>query len=101
MPPSDDAQGEIIMLVSNFSRELASYVEGTPDPDGIHQTIRPLNDKFAAEIRRTAQAFSPFERRSGEHYLHPSFHQLEEQEADNGGNNGMIYVDEVKDMADQ
>jgi hypothetical protein len=101
MPPSDDAQGEIIMLVSNFSRELASYVEGTPDPDGIHQAIRPLHNKFAAEIRRTAQTFSPFERRNGERYLHPSFHPLEEQEADNGGNNGVIHVDEVKDMADQ
>ena len=101
MPPSDDAQGEIIMLVSNFSRELASYVEGTPDPDGIHQTIRPLNDKFITEIRRTAQKFNPFERGTGNQYTHPSFLPLEEREADDGGNSEVIYVDEVKDMADQ
>lgn len=101
MPPFEDAQSEIMMLISDFSRELASYVEGTPDPDGIHQAIRPLNNEFAVEIRRTAQTFSPFERGSGEHYLHPSFHPVEEQEADSGGNNGVIYVDEVKEMAEQ
>ena len=101
MPPSDDAQGEVIMLVSNFSRELASFVEGTPDPNGIHQVIRPLNNTFVAEIRRTAQKFSPFERGSGNQYTHPGFLPSEELEADNGGNNEVIYVDEVKDMADQ
>ena len=99
-PPSN-AQGEIMMLVSDFSRDLASYVEGTPDPDGIHQGIRPLNSKFAAEIRRTTPKFSPFERGSGEHYSRPSFHQSEEQGADNGGNNGVIYVDDVLGMGEQ
>lgn len=61
-PPSDDAQGEIIMLVSGFARELAAYVEGTPDDRGIHQLIRPLNNAFLEAIRGTAQRFSPFER---------------------------------------
>ena len=101
MPPSDDAQGEIMMLVSNFARELSSYVEGTPDYDGIHQAIRPLNNAFVAEIRRTAQKFSPFERKTGERYVHPSFLPSEEREADNGSNDDVIYVDEVKDMADK
>ena len=59
--PDDDAQGEIIMLVSGFTRELASYVEGTPDDNGIHQAIRPLNRAFLAKIRDTAPKFSPFE----------------------------------------
>jgi hypothetical protein len=87
------------MLVSNFSRELSSYVEGTPDPDGIHQAIRPLNNTFVAEIRRTAPKFCALERRSGKNYMHPTFLPLEE--LDKGGSNDVIYVDEVKDMADQ
>ena len=89
------------MLVSNFSHELASYVEGTPDPDGIHQSIRPLINKFVTEIQRTAPKFCPLERKSGEHYNHPSFLPLEEREVDNGSNDCVIYVDEVKAMADQ
>ena len=101
MPPSDDAQGEVLMLISNFSRELASFVEGTADPNGIHQTIRPLNNMFVTEIRRTAQKFFPFERGSGGQYPHPAFLPPEERDADNGGNREVIYVDEVKDMADQ
>jgi len=61
-PPSDDAQGEIVSLVSDFARELATYIDGTPDDNGIHQLIRPLNKAFLEEIRSTAQPFSPFER---------------------------------------
>jgi hypothetical protein len=60
--PSDDAQGEVILLVSGLARELATYVDGTPDDHGIHQLIRPLNNTFVTEIRSTAQPFSPFER---------------------------------------
>ena len=100
-PPSGDAQGEIIMLVSNFARELSGYVEGTPDRDGIHQAIRPLNNRFVTEILRTAPKFCPVERKSGRHYSYPSFLPPEEQEVDNGDNDDVIYVDEVKDMADQ
>ena len=58
--PSDDAQGEVVLLVSNFARELATYVEGTPDDNGIHQLIRPLNSAFVITIRGTAQKFCPF-----------------------------------------
>jgi hypothetical protein len=60
--PSDDAQGEIILLVSGFARELATYVEGTPEDNGIHQLIRPLNNKFLTAIGCTAQRFCPFEK---------------------------------------
>ena len=73
-------------------------MEGTLDPNEIHQAIRPLNNTFVAEIRRTAQKFSPFE--CGSQYTHPGFLPSEEREADNCGNNAVIYVDEVKDMVD-
>lgn len=69
--PSDDAQGEIIMLVSGFARELAGYVEGTPDDNGIHQAIRPLNKTFLARIRDTAPKFCPFVSGSSQRYTHP------------------------------
>lgn len=75
-PPSDDAQGEIILLVSGFARELATYVEGTPDDHGIHQLIRPLNNAFLEEIRSTAQRFSPFERNTEFNQVYPEIETL-------------------------
>jgi len=100
--PSDDAQGEIILLVSDFARELASYVEGTPDDNGIHQAIRPLNKTFASKIRSTAPKFSPFERQRSKPHPPPDFLPLEEGETDRVTNrNGTIYVDEVMDMAEK
>ena len=96
--PSDDAQGEIILLVSDFARELASYVEGTPDDNGIHQAIRPLNKTFMSKIRSTAPKFSPSKRMWEESYPPPSFLPLEEQETDGSDT---IYVDEVMEMAEK
>lgn len=85
--PDDDAQGEIIMLVSGFTRELASYVEGTPDDNGIHQAIRPLNRAFLAKIGDTAQKFSPFEG------------AIERE--DDPDDDDTIYVDMVMEMGDK
>ena len=104
--PSDDAQGEILLLVSDFTRELASYVEGTPDDNGIHQAIRPLNKVFTTEIRGTAQKFSPFVRnrigRSGyARFTHPKFHPSDEEPQIRAGDDDAICVDEVMVMADK
>ena len=113
--PSDDAQGEVILMVSNFARELASYVEGTPDDNGIHQAIRPLNKEFVLEIRGTAQKFSPFESWRGESDTTPDFLpseeeeelELSEKEDDDDEGEGevspddTIHVDEVMVMAEK
>ena len=104
--PSDDAQGEILLLVSDFTRELASYVEGTPDENGIHQAIRPLNKVFTTEIRSTAQKFSPFVRNrmgcSGyARFRHPRFHPSDEEPLICADDDDAICVDEVMVMADK
>lgn len=75
--PSDDAQGEIIVLVSDFARELASYVEGTPDDNGIHQAIRVPNKIFLAEICDTAPRFCPFTSGDSQGYTHPEYLPLD------------------------
>jgi len=99
--PSDDAQGEVLLLISDFARELAAYVEGTPDDNGIHQTIRPLNQTFLAAIRRTAQNFFPFESRHGGGYTHPTFLPSEEEPVIYAGEEDTICVDEVMVMANK
>jgi len=100
--PSDDAQGEIILLVSDFARELANYVEGTPDDNGIHQAIRPLNKTFASRIRGTAIKFSPFVKQSWKPHPPPDFLPSEEREIHKATDrNDTIYVDEVMEMAEK
>ena len=99
--PSDDAQGEVILMVSDFARELATYVEGTPDDDGIHQAIRPLNRSFLAEIRGTAPKLYPFERGSGARYKYPSFLSSEAEPEINPHDEETICVDDVMVMEDK
>ena len=110
--PSDDAQGDAILLVSNFARELATYVEGTPDDDGIHQLIRPLNEEFLEEIRSTAQPFSPFETHTqpfqepisspggmGVPFIHPGFLASDIEPTIYSGDDDTICINEVMEMA--
>ena len=99
--PSDDAQGQIIMLISDFARELASYVEGTPDDNGIHQAIRPLNKAFVGGIRSTAPMFSPFLRDSATYYVHPKFLWSHHEPNISTDDDNAICVDEVLDMGDK
>ena len=100
--PSDDAQGQIIMLISDFARELATYVEGTPDDNGIHQAIRPLNKGLVGEVRSTAPKFSPFLVR-GERstYTHPAFLSSEYEPSIRADDDGAIWSNEMLDMEDK
>ena len=98
--PSDDAQGQIILLISDFARELASYVEGTPDANGIHQAIRPLNKEFLGGVRSTAPRFFPFKSEQRQSYTHPKFLPLD-YEPEIYSHDDAICVDEVLDMGDK
>ena len=99
--PSDDAHGEIVLLVFNFAHELATYVEGTPDDNGIHQAIRPLNRSFLEEIRATAQKFPPFWGGTGGCYTHPTFLSSEVEPQIRADDEDAICVDVVMYMADK
>lgn len=101
LAPSDDAQGEVILLVSDFARELATYVEGTPDDDGIHQAIRPLNRSFLAEIRGTAPKLFPFEDGAREIYTHPTFLSSEVEPQINANDEDTITLRDVEEMEDK
>ena len=98
--PSDDAQGDIISLVSDFARELAQYVEGTPDENGIHQQIRPYNAAFLDTIRGTAQKFSPFVKPDGRGFTHPNFFDSDAEPKIWTTGQDTICVNEVMKMAD-
>ena len=96
-PPPENPVAEVIEMVSGFSRSLSTYVEGTPDEQGIHQTIRPLHMKFSKAIRDTAPDFRPYKAGETMPFIPPCFLTAEKTEL--GGDEGAIYVDRVMDMA--
>ncbi|KAI0782967.1 P-loop containing nucleoside triphosphate hydrolase protein [Abortiporus biennis] len=118
-PPSSDALGEILHLLSNFSRDLSTHLEGTPDEKGLLQTIRPAQEAFKRAIRETAPDFRPYERPSrtsledssdesdsgdgsnsdSRAVQPPSFLSSEEAPVISRNDNNAIFVDEVMKRA--
>ena len=96
-PPSDNPVSEIIEMVSGFSRSLSTFVEGTPDEDGIHQTIQPLHTKFKKAIEDTAPDFRPYKPGERVDYEPPTFLAAEKTRL--GSDDNAIHVDRIMDMA--
>ncbi|KAI1782260.1 P-loop containing nucleoside triphosphate hydrolase protein [Ganoderma leucocontextum] len=63
-PSSSDPVLEIIYKVSTFFDELKTWLDGTPDADGLVQTLRPACELFRKAIRATEPDFRPTDRRA-------------------------------------
>lgn len=100
-PPSRDPKGEIYRLVTSFTQDLSRCIEGSPEADGILQSIRPLQEKFRKAIRATAPNFRPYKRGGGggKEFYNPGFLSNEEQMYVMPNNQTIIHVDEVMAMA--
>jgi hypothetical protein len=59
--PSSNPQQDVTILLHQFSTDLFRHVEGIPDGSGVLQRLRPLQNAFRKEIRRTAPNFQPCE----------------------------------------
>lgn len=46
-----------------FTNDISKHVEGIPDEDGLLQSVRPAQERFRLEIRKTAPNFRPYERK--------------------------------------
>ncbi|TCD65552.1 hypothetical protein EIP91_002516 [Steccherinum ochraceum] len=98
-PPSSDALGEVLHIVSEFSRDLSRHLEGTPEKDGFLQAIRPELEKFRKAIRMSAPRFIPRERTAPKldtpsDYT-PDFLSHEEGAAASLDNGSDIFVEDV------
>lgn len=60
--PSSDPVGEVWSVVGQFSSQLSRRLEGTPDEDGVLQSIRPHQEEFKRAVRATAPNFIPWEK---------------------------------------
>lgn len=90
-------------MISKLASALNRYVEGTPDADGLLQTIRPKQQQFKEAVRNTAPDFRPFEKVSGNSgpatLTVPEFLSNEEKPCLPEDEGNAIYVDEVMELA--
>jgi hypothetical protein len=82
--PSNDPVGEVLHVLSSFTRDLSRRLEGTPEEDGLLQTIRPHQQAFKRAIRETAPNFVPWERTAKGRQL-PKADFLANEEGDDKG----------------
>ncbi len=61
-PPSSEPVGEILRLIGSFARSIEYLVEGTPDDNGLIQSLREPRRSFKKAIRQTAPDFRPLAR---------------------------------------
>jgi hypothetical protein len=99
-PPSSDPFGEVLHLIADFTSDLSRHVEGTPNPDGLMQSIRPAQVRFRSAIRATVPEFRPYERRHAakRSLPAPDFLANEEQENEDeecSSISDIICIDEV------
>lgn len=107
-PPSTDALSEVLHLLSTFSKGLAHFLEGTPDPEGLLQSIRPACDAFRQAVRATEPDFRPYERQAAARnpdaysYVVPEFLKNEEENVYRPQDDTKaIYIDDVMNRARQ
>jgi len=105
--PSADPLAEVLQLVHNFMSDVRQHLEGTPEEDGLLQSIRPAQLKFQRAIRATVPNFVPYEKssaNSGQALPTPAFLANEENQSEISfaevvNTKGVIYIDEVFDKA--
>ena len=80
-PPSDNPLGDILWALDNFKKEVSEHVEGTPEADGLLQTIQPHTTNFKSKICETAPNFVPWEHIEAHQHAPPqtSFFSNEEE----------------------
>ena len=60
--PTSEPMEEMFRLIGLFTGSLQHLVHGTPESDGLMQTLRKSREEFKGNIRQTAPDFRPFER---------------------------------------
>jgi hypothetical protein len=107
-PPSSDPFGEVMRLIGDFTSSLSRHIEGTPNKDGLLQSIRPAQLIFQKTIRETVPEFLPYERRHAANRSLPAAEFLANEEnsdedetddTENKNKKDTICIDEVFERA--
>ncbi|KIO22289.1 hypothetical protein M407DRAFT_28165 [Tulasnella calospora MUT 4182] len=112
-PTYDDPKREIIMLLRDFTKDVAKHVEGLPpsctddpvDPftAGLIYSINKQYDAFRLQVHRTAPQFRPWEShdsidRSVQRSL---LKEVKEDDPPSGCKGNEFYIEEVMDLAER
>lgn len=106
-PPSPNAVAELLLLISNFVQDVTRRLEGTPEADGLLQSIRPAHQKFMQAVRATAPNFRAIKadeisNMDSENVLAvQTFLANEECEPFDDTSSHPIYIDEVMERAQE
>ncbi|KAJ3812204.1 P-loop containing nucleoside triphosphate hydrolase protein [Lentinula aff. lateritia] len=102
--PSQDPMSDISAMIYSFGSRLSRVLEGTPEAEALLQCIRPAQNAFKREIRKTAPNFRPYEKKyaSQRNMAHFKFLNNEDDELerdqdseDNTESGAPIYIDDV------
>ncbi|KAI0705266.1 P-loop containing nucleoside triphosphate hydrolase protein [Cerioporus squamosus] len=106
-PPSTDAVSEVLYHTSTFAKLLGKHVEGTPNADGLLQSIRPAFEKFRKVIKDSEPDFRPYERKVAStnpeihQFVTPSFLSNEGPTFTPADDRKAIYIDDVMKRAQE
>ncbi|KAL1744329.1 hypothetical protein HDZ31DRAFT_64162 [Schizophyllum fasciatum] len=101
--PSKDPITDITTILHAFALDVGRMVRGTPKKDGLHQSMRPAQDKFRKAVQQTAPDFRPYEKkyRGKRAFTKPDFLKHEEgnsdDEEDSGSDSGTSSDEEASD----
>ena len=98
--PSDDPVNELLLMLSEFQKDVDSEIKGTTFGNGLLQKILCHLDDFRFELRGTAPRFIPFEKGSPHAKQLPEmgFLHVEEQDLDTRGTFAIVYLDDVEKL---
>ncbi|PFH47395.1 hypothetical protein AMATHDRAFT_6772 [Amanita thiersii Skay4041] len=71
--PSKDPLSEVMNLIHEFKSDVSRHADGVPEPNALHQLIRPEQERFRRAIRDTIPAFIPFHKASQRQFESPPF----------------------------
>ena len=108
-PPSSAPLGEVLQLISDFTREVERQGDGIPGCDSLLHQVKQPQDEFRIAIRRTAPFFVPRFRDKlalarpaiDLKYARPAFLLGEEDSDEMRLNDGKeIFIDDVLETAE-
>ena len=104
--PSADPVNEVLQLLEKFVQDLNHRVKGTPDKDGLLQSIRPCQEIFKVAIRSTRPNFVPWKKTADKELPEPKFLEDEDGDSTMPGEHDhctsqKIYVEEVLTRAEE
>ncbi|KAH8110473.1 P-loop containing nucleoside triphosphate hydrolase protein [Phellopilus nigrolimitatus] len=98
--PSSDSLAEMVQLIGHFSADVFRFIEGTPEKDGLLQSIRLKQVEFRHAILSLAPDLRPY-KKDAKNITVPAMGFLSREETETVGQGKVLHLDEVMEKAHQ